>query len=172
MTKRNFLFLTLFTSTLFVGCTKDRTPSGFDAELFMQAQRKEGFVYYNLINEYLEAPDTVGHKSNYFRTKYNGFAAQSLDSTGHVIQGLSFVKGSMIVNEMSSIKGEAEKFAIMFKDPENVDADKNGWVWSYLNADNTIIEPASRKGISCIECHSMGGNNDNTLMPIYFPAPK
>ncbi len=169
MTKRNFLFIPLFSFALLVGCSKDRTTSGFDAELFTKAQRKEGFVYYNFSTEFLEAPEEVGHKSKYLRTKYNDLAATILDSNGLVVPGSFFPEGSLIVNEMSSIKGEPEKFAIMFKDAKNIYADKNGWVWSYLNADNTVIEPASRMGVSCIACHSSG---NSTLMSDYFFAGK
>ena len=168
MTKRNFLFIPLVSFLLLAGCTKDRTISGFDAELFTKAQRKDGFVYYNFSTEYLEAPEETEHKSKYLRTKYNYLAATILDSiTGTLVPGDIFPDGSMIVNEMSSIKGEPEKLAIMFKDPKNVYADQNGWVWTYLNADNTVIEPASRKGISCIACHSKG-KTDYTLMSSYF----
>jgi hypothetical protein len=169
MTKRNFLFIPLVSLLLLAGCTKDRTISGFDAELFTKAQRKDGFVYYNFSTEYLEAPEDTEHKSKYIRTKYNYLAATILDSiTGTPVPGDIFPDGSMIVNEMSSIKGEPEKLAIMFKDPKNVYADKNGWVWSYLNADNTIIEPSTRMGISCIACHSKSGNIDYTLMSKHF----
>jgi hypothetical protein len=168
MTKRNFLFIPLVSFLLLAGCTKDRTISGFDAELFTKAQRKDGFVYYNFSTEYLEAPEETEHKSKYLRTKYNYLAATILDSNGLVIPGSIFPEGSLIVNEMSSIKGEPEKLAIMFKDAKNVYADQNGWVWSYLNADNTVIEPTTRKGISCIACHSKSGNIDYTLMSSYF----
>jgi hypothetical protein len=168
MTKHTFLFIPLFTLILLTGCSKDRTISGFDAELFSKAQRKDGFVYYNFSTEYLETPEDAEHKSKYLRTKYNYLAATILDSNGLVIPGSIFPEGSLIVNEMSSIKGEPEKLAIMFKDAKNVYADKNGWVWSYLNADNTVIEPASRMGVSCIACHSKPGNIDMTLMSDYF----
>jgi hypothetical protein len=169
MTKRNFLFIPLFSFLAIAGCTKDRTPAGIDAELFSKAQRKEGFAYYNFSTEFLVSTKVGGHKSTYFRTKYNTLAATILDSTGIAIPGSFSPEGSMIVNEMSSIKGEPEKYAIMFKDKNSDYADENGWVWSYLNADNTIIEPASRKGVSCISCHSSG---NSTLMSTYSTGEK
>ena len=170
MIKYSCFFVSLFTLVLFTSCSKDRTVSGFDAELFAKAQKTDGFVYYNLSTEYLKSPKQAGHKSVYIRTKYNDVASTILDEKGLIISGAVFPDGSLIVNEMSSTKGTAEKFAIMLKDPKNEFADKNGWVWSYLNADKTIIEPASRKGVSCIECHSASGNN--TLMSFYFQGVK
>jgi hypothetical protein len=164
MSKHNFLFIPLFSFIAIAGCTKDRTPVGIDAELFSKAQRKEGFSYYNFSTEFLESTKVGGHKSKYFRTKYNNLAATILDSTGVVVPGSFFPEGSIIVNEMSSIKGEPEKYAIMLKDEKSDYADEKGWVWSYVNADNTIIEPASRKGISCISCHS---SDNSTLMSTY-----
>lgn len=150
MTKRNFLFIPFFSFLTIVSCTKDRTPAGIDAELFSKAQ-KEDLTCFNC--EYQESSKKTGHKSTYFRRKYNALAAASVDST-EAININSFQEGSMIVYEMNSInKGKGEKFAIMFKDKTSEYKDQNGWVWSYVNADNTIIEPASRKGISCISCH-------------------
>lgn len=169
MTKRNFLFIPFFSFLTIVSCTKDRTPAGIDAELFSKAQRKEGFVFYNLSPEYLQSTKVDGHKSTYFRTKYNTLAATILDSTGITIPGSYFPEGSMIVNEMSSIKGEPEKYAIMLKDKKNEYADEKGWVWSYVNADNTIIEPASRKGVSCISCHK---SDNSTMMSTYSSEEK
>jgi hypothetical protein len=165
MTKSGLFFITLLTLTLFSACTKDRTVSGFDAELFEKAQKKDGFVFYNLSTEYLESPKQAGHKSTYIRTKYNDIAAAMLDEKGLIISGVTFPDGSLIVNEMYTTKGEADKYAVMFKDPKNENADANGWVWSYFNADKTIIEPSSRKGTSCLACHS---NGNNTLMSNYF----
>ena len=174
MSKRNFLFIPLFSFLAIAGCTKDRTPDGIDAELFTKAQKVDGFVYYNNIPDFLETPNETEHKSKYFRTKYNYEAASILDEIDFLVTpGSVFPEGSLIVNEMSSITGgQPEKLAIMFKDSKNPFADKNGWVWSYLNADNTVIEPASRMGVSCIACHSKPGNTDMTLMSNYFSGVK
>ncbi len=170
MFKFSVFYISLLTIGFFSSCSKDRTISGFDSELFAKAQKTEGFVYYNLSTEYLKSPKKSGHKSVYIRTKYNDVASTILDEKGLIISGAFFPDGSLIVNEMSSTQSSPEKYAIMFKDPTNEFADKNGWVWSYLNADNTIIEPASRKGVSCIECHSSSGNS--TLMSAYFQGVK
>ena len=169
MTKSTYFFVSLFTLALLTSCTKNRAISGFDSELFAKAQKTDGFVYYNLSSEYLKSPIQSGHKSVYVRTKYNDIAATMLDDKGLVISGDVFPDGSLIVNEMSSTQSAPEKYAIMFKDPKNEFADKNGWVWTYLNADNTIIEPSSRKGISCVKCHSVG---NSTLMSNYFLGTK
>lgn len=150
MSKHNFLYIPLFSFLAIFGCTKDRTPTGIDAELFSKAQ-KEDLECFNC--EYQESPKDTGHKSDYFRRKYNALAKASVDSSESINLNV-FQEGSMIVYEMNSInKGKGEKFAIMFKDKTSEYKDQNGWVWSYVNADNTIIEPASRKGVSCISCH-------------------
>lgn len=149
MKKCNFLFIPFFSCLVIASCTKDRTPTGIDAELFSKAQ-KEDLKYFN---DYQESSKETGHKSTYFRRKYNALAAASVDSSEAINLNI-FQEGSMIVYEMNSInKGKGEKFAIMFKDKTSEYKDQNGWVWSYVNADNTIIEPASRKGVSCISCH-------------------
>ncbi len=170
MTKSSLFLFSLLTLTLFSACKKDRSVSGFDAELFEKAQRKDGFVFYNLSTEYLNTPKQAGHKSIYLRTKYNDLASSILNENGGIIDGINFPDGSLIVNEMYTIKGEPDKYAVLFKDPKNDYADQNGWVWSYFNADKTIIEPTSRKGTSCIACHSKG--NNYMLMPNYFEVKK
>ena len=169
MTKSSLFLYSLLTLTLFSACKKSRIISGFDAELFQKAQKTDGFVYYNLSTEYLESPKQSGHKSTYIRTKYNDIAAAMLDDKGLIISGVTFPYGSLIVNEMYTTKGDVVKYAVMFKDPKNENADLNGWVWSYFNADKTIIEPSSRKGTSCTACHSSG---NNTLMSNYFLGVK
>ena len=152
MSKRNLLYIPLISFLAITGCTKNRTPAGIDAELFTQAQ-KEDLECFNC--EYQESTKNTGHKSTYFRRKYNALAKTVVDSSESINLKYDFPKGSMIVYEMNSInKGKGEKYAIMFKDQTSEYKDKNGWVWSYVNSDNTIIEPASRKGVSCISCHS------------------
>ena len=44
-----------------------------------------------------------------------------------------------------------------------------GWVWGYINADESIAAPASEKGSQCISCHSQSDNIDYMLMNKYFP---
>lgn len=171
MIKSAFLFISVITLTALTSCTKDRTITGFDAELFEKSQKTDGFVYYNLNSEFLEPPKKTGHKSKYFRTKYNNIAASVLDEFGLITNGTIFPEGSLIVNEMGETKGPADKYAIMFKDPKNPYADEFGWVWSYVNSDNTIIEPSSRKGVNCIECHSKSDQN-KTLMSDNFQGTK
>ena len=114
MTKRNFLFIPLFSFLAIAGCTKDRTPSGIDAELFSKAKQKDLVDYFN--NEYRESAKDTGHKSTYFRRKYNNLAKSIVDSSESINPNF-LPEGSLIVYEMNSInKGEPEKYAIMFKD--------------------------------------------------------
>ena len=113
-------------------------------------------MYYNLNTDFIKSSDKAGHKSTYARTKFDATAATMLDEKGEIISGSDFPNGSLIVNEMSNDNATTIKYAIMFKDPSNPYADNNGWVWSYVNADNTIIEPSTRHGISCVGCHSNG----------------
>lgn len=152
MKKRHFLLIPLFSFVIIAGCTKDRTPNGIDAEIFSKAKQKDLSDFFG--NEYRESAKDTGHKSAYFRRKYNNLAMTVVDSSESINPNFDFPEGSMIVYEMNSInKGEPEKYAIMFKDKNSDYKDSKGWVWSYINADNTVIEPASRKGISCISCH-------------------
>jgi hypothetical protein len=157
MNKSSLFFIVIAFSLLFTSCKKDRTISGFDAELFTKAQASDNWTYLNFKQDFSTPPNTTGHKSLFFRTKFNATAANNnFTDKGELIDGATFEDGSMIVNEMCNTIGVIDKYAIMYKDSKNEFADKNGWVWSYVNADNTIIEPASRIGISCIKCHPGG----------------
>jgi len=42
-------------------------------------------------------------------------------------------------------------------------------VWAYVDADGVVAEPASKKGASCISCHTQTDNIDYMLMNKYFP---
>jgi len=59
--------------------------------------------------------------------------------------------------------------ALLDKSSGSADADAKGWVWGYINADGTVAESASKKGSSCISCHSQTNNIDYMLMNKYFP---
>jgi hypothetical protein len=42
-------------------------------------------------------------------------------------------------------------------------------LWVYFNAEGVVIEAASKKGRSCIRCHSQNANSNYMVMRKYFP---
>ena len=173
MTKSIYFALLLLFLASFTSCKKDRTITGFDAELFEKSTKSSGYTYYNFNNAYLVSSKSAGHRANYMRLKFNDIAAAGLDEFGVIVSNSHFPEGSMLINEMSSTNtGEPEKYAVMLKDPKNENADEYGWVWSYFNATKQIIESATRKGFNCIQCHSSNTNNDFSVMNTFHTPPK
>lgn len=163
------LALLLATFSVVVSCKKDSTPSDTDAELFEKAKATTGFTYYKKSTELLDKSSGTGHSQPYLRTKYNDIAATKLDSTGKIIAGTTFPEGSLIVKELFDNTTTIGRYAMLYKNSSSPDADAKGWVWGYVNSDGKVAEPASKKGTSCINCHSQSDNIDYMLMNKYFP---
>ena len=83
--------------------------------------------------------------------------------------GATFPEGSLIVKELYDNSTTLGRYAILYKKSGSSDADAKGWVWGYINADGGVAEAASKKGSSCISCHSQADNIDYMLMNKYFP---
>jgi hypothetical protein len=62
-----------------------------------------------------------------------------------------------------------ERYAMLLKKATHESADEKGWVWGYVNSDETVSIAASEKGNDCKGCHNQGGNIDYMLMNKYFP---
>ena len=92
-----------------------------------------------------------------------------LDSAGKVSTGAIFEDGSLVVKELYENSTTLYRYAILYKKAGDPNADANGWVWGYIDADGAVAVPASEKGASCIGCHSQDGNIDYMLMNKFFP---
>jgi hypothetical protein len=146
----------------------DKTFSKTDYELFKMAEKKEGFVWYKNSEEFLDKSTGTGHSNPLLRTRYNAIAATMLDGNGRIMEGVNFPEGSLIVKELYDADKKLERYAILYKNATSPDADAKGWVWGYINSNNTTAAPASLKGKSCVSCHSQENNIDYMLMNKYF----
>jgi hypothetical protein len=163
------LFSCLIGIFIFNACKKEKEAIGTDKELFDMSKNTTGFVWYKNSSALLNKSSGSGHPQAFLRTRYNSIAAGKLDSSGKIQTGITFPEGSLIVKELHDNSTTLGRYAILYKQSSSADADARGWVWGYINADGTVAEPASKKGTSCISCHSQADNIDYMLMNKYFP---
>lgn len=162
-------------STFIVGiwtinsCKKEEQATGTDKELYEMSKTTSGFVWYKNASALLDKSSGSAHPQPFLRTRYNSIAATKLDSNGKIQTGATFPEGSLIVKELHYNSTTLGRYAILYKNSASADADAKGWVWGYINADGTVAEAASKKGTSCISCHSQADNIDYMLMNKYFP---
>jgi len=155
----------------FNSCKDDEedVPKTTDEQLFDMAKETTGFTWYKNSDALLDKSAGSGHSQPFLRTRYNAKASSQLDANGKIPTGASFPEGSLIVKELYKNSTSLEQYAILYKDSSNPNADAKGWVWGYLNADGSVVEPSANKGNACIMCHSQTGNIDYMLMNKYFP---
>lgn len=163
-----FIILTLFT-LLISSCNKEKSGKNIDEELYEMAQETAGFTWYKKTDELLDKSAGSGHSQPFLRTRYNAVAASVLDDDGRVISGTTFPEDALIVKELYSDATTLDRYAMLYKKPDHRYADGKGWVWGYVEANGDIASPASKKGGSCIDCHSQSGNIDYMLMNKFFP---
>lgn len=167
----SLLFLICVIAVFISSCKKkdDDEPTAFDTELYNMAKETSGFVWFKNSSAALPKSSGTGHSQPFLRTRYNAVAATQLDSTGQILTGATFSENSLIVKELLNSSSVLERYAILYKKPGNANADANGWVWGYINADGSVAAPAADKGSSCNGCHSQTDNIDYMLMKKYFP---
>lgn len=164
-----FLPIALCLLTVFsTSCKKDK-PEGTDLELYQMSKTTSGFTWYKNSSASLAKSDGSGHSEPLLRTRYNSIAATMLDSVGKVKSDAVFPDGSLIVKELLDSQSKLSRYAILLKGSTHEDADANGWVWGYMEANGKVVSSAADKGSSCISCHSQGGNIDYMLMNSFFP---
>lgn len=167
---RYLLFLFVSSSLLlWASCKKQAEPGSTDEMLYNMAIARDNATWYKFDDAFLDKSAGSGHNYPFLRTWYNPTAAQHLDSTGKVAANASFADGSLIVKELYSQAKEMERFAILYKDSDNADADDRGWVWGYVNGNGSVATSAADKGAICTGCHSQADNVDYMLMNKYFP---
>ncbi len=172
--KRTFKTILLFNTLLcciliFNSCKKGKIISGIDKELFEKANSTNDFTWFKKSSALLKKSSGSGHPQPFLRTRFNSIASSQLDSTGKILTNAVFPDGSLIVKELYSDTSKIDRYAILYKNSKSSDADSKGWVWGYINADETVAVAASKKGASCINCHSQTENIDYMLMNKYFP---
>lgn len=150
-------------------CKKEKEAIITDKELYEMSKTTNGFVWYKNSNALLDKSSGSAHPQPFLRTRYNSIASTKLDSNGKIQVGAIFPEGSLIVKELHDNSTTLGRYAILYKKSGSADADAKGWVWGYINADGTVAEAASKKGSSCISCHSQADNIDYMLMNKYFP---
>lgn len=166
------IILLFFFSTIvliFHSCKKDEQATGIDKEMLDMAMETAGFTWYKNSDVLLDRSSGSGHDYPFLRTRYNATAATMLDSTGKIIPGSVFPEGSFIVKELYENSTTLGRYAMLYKKAGDANADANGWVWGYVNADGTVAQSADEKGSGCRGCHSETNNIDYMLMNIYFP---
>lgn len=157
---------------IFVGlssCKHETITNDINWELYEMAQQTDGFTWFKFSSASLPKSSGSGHSEPKLRTRFNEIATTMLDSTGRVIDGITFPEGSFIVKELLNDDDSLERYATLLKDSENAYADANGWVWGYLYPDGKVIIKAEDKGKACIGCHSQTGTIDYILMNKFFP---
>lgn len=160
----NLLFLLTTLS-----CTNDKQAEGTDKLLYDMAKESAGFTWYKNSDMLLNTTSGSGHSFPYLRTRYNQVAATKLNDVGQISAGSTFPEGSLIVKEFHDDSRKLARYAVLYKEAGNADADSKGWVWGYINADGTVAQEASKKGSGCSDCHNQSGNIDYMLMNKYFP---
>lgn len=150
-------------------CSKDKQATGTDKELYNLATVSSGFTWFKNSSVQLNKSAGSGHSQPFLRTRYNTLAATMLDTNGKIVTAATFPEGSLVVKELYDNATSLGRYAMLYKNSSSADADANGWVWGYVNADGTVAEAASEKGSACISCHSQADNIDYMLMNKYFP---
>jgi hypothetical protein len=160
-------------TSLLYGCKDDelKPATGIDATLYNMAKGTTGFTWYKKSARFLNKGSKSGHPESYLRTRYNATAAAHLDSNGKVIAGTTFANGSLIVKELvnDTVNKIVSRYAILYKNPSDGNADANGWVWGYVTGSGDTKVSATEKGSGCIGCHSINGHINLTLMNYDHP---
>lgn len=163
------LLVLTFTFGLIQSCKKDEIDEVTDERLFELSQSEDGFVWYKNSDRLLAKSSGSAHIYPFLRTRYNDIAATQLDEQGKVFENAQFPEGSLVVKELYDASPALVRYAILYKSTGSAYADDKGWVWGYINQDGSIADPASKRGISCISCHSQTGAIDYMLMNAFFP---
>jgi hypothetical protein len=161
----------LFTLSVFVllSCKKDKIEDISDAELLSLAKDTTGFVWFKNEDSLFAKSSGSGHSFVYLKTRYNNIAKSQLGIDGKVLPNAVFPEGSLIVKELFSDSNTLSRYAILYKKSSSNFADEKGWIWGYVNSDGSVAEAASKKGASCISCHSQNGQIDYQLMNKFYP---
>jgi len=167
MKKERISVIVLLAMLLLSRCGEEKSEA--DKFLYDMAKDYTGFNWYRKSSELLERSEGSGHNFPYLRTRFNAEAFSQLNADGTVPDTLAFPVGSLIVKELFNDNRKLERYAMLYKDPANPDADAKGWVWGYIEKGGRVVTSSSDKGEGCSWCHEQNGNLDYLLMGKYFP---
>jgi len=153
MKKLSYLFILSCIVIAAYACKKETDT---DRALYDETIQS-GYVYYQ--NAAL-LPGLGNSPHGSFKLRFNAIAAAALDSTGELPVGSTFPDGSIIVKDVYS-GSNITLYAVMKKDASNSDAG-DGWLWAEFEPNGKTIISTSKKGNSCIGCHSGNTNRDLT----------
>jgi hypothetical protein len=114
-----------------------------------------GFEYYQ--GGTILSPASASPHGN-FKLRFNQEALSSLDETGELPEGGTFIEGSVIVKEVY-VNNVLNIYAILKKAPSDVNA-ANGWLWSEIGPDGAVQYNIAGKGNACTSCHDDLPNRD------------
>jgi len=164
------IFVLLFVGIVMtISCDKEDEVNKTDKELYEMAIATEGFVWYNNSEALLGRSSGSGHTAPFLRTRYNSVAATQLNEDGKILDNAIFPEESLVVKELYSDESALYQYAILLKNTSSEYADKDGWVWGYVDSSGKVLESATKKGVSCISCHTQNGSIDHMLMNRFFP---
>jgi hypothetical protein len=146
----------------------DTTPLT-DAKLFEIAKITTGNVWYKKSDAYLGRTAKSGHPQPFMRTRYNATAAAVLDANGKVKAGTVFPEGSVLIKELVNTDKSLFGYAVMWKRKADPNASSDGWIWNEISASGGVLVGVSTKGSICIDCHSIAGHIDRSLMNVSVP---
>jgi hypothetical protein len=111
--------------------------------------------------------DVLGSGSSahvpFVRVSMNATAFAALQN-GRLPAGTQFPNGSVIFKEvLPSQSGSASVYAVMYKDRGNPLAG-DGWLWSELRPDGSVVYAVTDRGRACTGCHSLEQGLQNDLV--------
>jgi len=171
---RFYTLLLPCTVALIASCTNNSTDgitaaALTDTNIFNTAQQSSGYIWYKKSDTYLTRSAKSGHSEPFQRTRLDATAATQLDAVGKVKNGAVFPEGSTIVKELVNSDRSLSGYAVLIKRKSDPNADASGWVWGQVTAAGNVRNSVSNKGGACIDCHSIAGNIDRTLMNVSNP---
>lgn len=153
MKKASYLFVLSCIIFVVYACKKETDT---DRALYDET-KQSGYVFYQ---SGALLPGLGNSPHGEFKLRFNAIAAAVLDSTGELPTGSTFPDGSVIIKEVYS-GNNIDLLAVMKKSSTDPDAG-DGWLWSEYEPDGKVIISTSKKGNSCIGCHSGNTNRDLT----------
>lgn len=99
------------------------------------------------------------------RVRINAQAAGALQN-GRLPSSARFPDGSVIFKEIITSGGDANLYAVMFKDRDNPLAG-NGWLWAEYRPNGSTAFSVTSRGNACTGCHSLSDGPRNDSVRIF-----
>lgn len=99
------------------------------------------------------------------RVRMNAQAAGVLQN-GRLPSGARFPDGSVIFKEIITSSGDANLYAVMYKDRDNPLAG-NGWLWAEYRPSGSAAFSVTSRGSACTGCHSLSDGPRNDSVRIF-----